>query len=110
MQHLFVYGSLRQGYANEHVMNNIGGEWREATIRGTWHKEGWGYENHGLRGMVVDQAGEAIPGFIFSSENLDRHWPALDDFEGSDYVRDSVQARCTNGDVVDVYVYALKRN
>ena len=26
MQHLFVFGSLRPGYANEHVMKKIGGE------------------------------------------------------------------------------------
>jgi len=53
MDHLFVYGTLRPGEANEHVMNDIGGEWRVATIKGRWFEEGWGYVNHGLRGLVT---------------------------------------------------------
>lgn len=90
-------------------MNNIGGDWREATIKGKWYKEGWGYENHGLRGLVVDGNGEEIPGFIFSSVNLENHWATIDDFEGGDYERVKARAVCGNGDVTDVYVYALKR-
>ncbi len=109
MQHLFVYGTLRPGHANEHVMNKIGGQWRAATIRGNWFKEGWGYVNHGLRGMVVDDAGEEIPGFVFSSENLANNWALIDDFEGSDYERVDVRAGFPNGDGLDVFVYALKR-
>ena len=109
MQHLFVYGSLRPGYANEHVMTKIGGEWREATIKGKWFDEGWGYVNHGLRGMVVDAQGESVPGFIFSSSNLETHWAIIDDFEGEGYERVETRAVCANGDVVDVWVYGLKR-
>lgn len=109
MDHLFVYGSLRQGGANEHVMQNIGGAWRDATIRGRWFKEGWGYVNHGLRGMVVDAQGEEIPGMIFTSGNLGDNWGVLDDFEGSDYERVKTRAVCSNGEIIDVYVYALKR-
>ena len=109
MDHLFVYGTLRLGHANEHVMKKIGGEWREAKIRGRWFEEGWGYENHGLCGMVVDAQGSEIPGQIFSSSNLKNHWGTLDNFEGSDYERVETRAVCSNGDIVDVYVYALKR-
>ncbi len=109
MQKLFVYGTLRPGYANEHVMNNIGGEWREATIKGTWYEEGWGYENHGLRGMVVEAKGEIISGFIFSSNNLNDHWKNLDAFEGDDYERVETRAVTTDGAVENVFVYALKR-
>lgn len=109
MDRLFVYGSLRPGYANEHVMAKIGGEWREAIIKGNWYEEGWGFVNHGLRGLVVDEDGEDISGQIFSSSNLKNHWGLLDDFEGSDYERVEARAVCPNGDVETVYVYALKR-
>ncbi len=110
MQNLFVYGSLRPGYANEHVMANIGGDWCDATVKGRWYKEGWGYEKHGLRGLVVDPDGEIIHGSVFSSPNLPDHWAILDKFEGADYERVQTLARCSNGDDVEVFVYALKRN
>jgi len=109
MDHLFVYGSLQPGEANEHVMKGIGGEWRKATIKGRWHEEGWGYVNHGLRGMVVDADGQEISGYIFTSSNLKSHWAMLDEFEGSDYERVETSAICSNGESVGVYVYALKR-
>ncbi len=109
MEHLFVYGTLCSGGANAHVLNEIGGEFRKATVKGTWHKEGWGYENHGLRGMVVDASGGEIPGQIFASENLENQWAMLDDFEGSDYQRVKTTATRSDGDVVDVYAYVLKR-
>jgi len=110
MDHLFVYGTLRPGDANEHVMNDIGGEWRVATIKGRWFEEGWGYVNHGLRGLVVDAKGQEIPGQIFTSPKLKNHWAMLDEFEGRDYERVKARAICSNGDIVDVYVYALKRD
>jgi len=109
LQHLFIYGSLRPGYPNEHVMTKIGGDWRAATIKGTWHSEGWGYVNHGLRGLVVDEAGEDIPGFVFSSTNLKDHWQTLDEFEGGDYERVMARALYADGGGQDVFVYALKR-
>jgi len=34
----------------------------------------------------------------------------LDEFEGRDYERVEARAICSNGDIVDVYVYALKRD
>ena len=109
MQYLFVYGTLRPGYPNEHIMNNIGGEWKEATIKGRYIEEGWGFDNHGLPGLVVDNEGQQISGFIFMSKNLNNHWVFLDDFEGSDYARAETNALCSNGDVKKVHVYALKR-
>ncbi len=109
MQHLFIYGTLRPGYANEHIMNDIGGEWHEATIKGRFVKEGWGFDNHGLPALVVDEEGQEIPGYVFSSENLEKHWAFLDDFEGSDYQRVAAHAVCSSGDVMNVQVYALRR-
>ena len=28
MERLFVYGTLRPGHSNAHIMDNIGGEWQ----------------------------------------------------------------------------------
>ncbi len=109
MQHLFVYGTLRPGYSNEHIMNTIGGEWHEATIKGRYVKEGWGFDKYGLPALVVDSEGQEISGFVFSSENLEKHWTFLDDFEGSDYQRVETRATCANGDAINVQVYALRR-
>jgi pimeloyl-ACP methyl ester carboxylesterase len=109
IQHIFVYGTLRPGDSNEHVMKDIRGEWRDASISGVWHKEGWGYEKFGLPGMVVDKNGEEIKGLIFSSANLQEYWVTIDNFEGPDYERVKTQAVCPNGDVIEVNVYALKR-
>jgi gamma-glutamylcyclotransferase (GGCT)/AIG2-like uncharacterized protein YtfP len=109
IQHIFVYGTLRPGDSNEHILKDIDGEWREASIRGVWHNEGWGYENYGLPGMVIDENGVEIQGLIFSSGDLENHWETVDDFEGADYKRVKTRAVCANGDVVKVNVYVLIR-
>ena len=90
-------------------MNKIGGAWREASIKGTWHKEGWGYVKHGLRGLVLEKDGEDIQGYVFSSTNLDNHWQTLDEFEGRDYERVEATAHCSGGETEKAFVYALKR-
>ena len=59
--------------------------------------------------MVVDEEGAGISGQILTSANLKKYWTSIDEFEGSDYERVETHAVCANGDVVDVYVYALKR-
>nr|WP_298099253.1 gamma-glutamylcyclotransferase family protein [uncultured Shinella sp.] len=109
MKPLFVYGTLRPGDSNEHVMKKIGGEWKEASIKGRYINEGWGFRKHGLPALLVDEAGQDIPGYIFISENLEKNWSVLDEFEGVDYDRVVTKAVCTDGEVVDVYVYALKQ-
>ena len=91
------------------MLNDIGGAWRAATIAGKWYEEGWGFENHGLRGMVVDAEGEIIPGFIFASATLKDHWSKLDAFEGRDYERVETHAKTTYGEFETAFVYALKR-
>ncbi|HNF77174.1 MAG TPA: gamma-glutamylcyclotransferase, partial [Thauera aminoaromatica] len=48
-----------------------------------------------------------IAGHVFVSPNLAAHWPALDAFEGEDYVREAAKAVLADGTEVEAWVYAL---
>ena len=61
------------GGPNEHVLNEIGGSWEAATVTGILREEGWGAEM-GYPGIVPDEHGSEIQGFLFSSEKLSDHF------------------------------------
>lgn len=104
---LFVYGSLAPGRANAHVLAEVPGTWEAATVRGTLRHEGWGAAI-GYPGIVIDEHGEEVAGFVFCSEELSSHWARLDRFEGEGYQRVPVSARLEDGSVVQAQVYALR--
>lgn len=104
---LFVYGSLAPGRPNAHVLAQVPGTWEAATVRGVLRQAGWGAAI-GYPGIVVDEHGDEVAGFVFSSEELDAHWARLDRFEGEGYKRVSVSARLEDGSVVQAQVYALR--
>lgn len=108
MQRLFVYGTLAPGKPNAHVLEEIGGSWQSASVIGRLYQEGWGSQM-GYPGMVLDETGEAINGFLFSSDNLADHWESLDEFEGEDYKRISTMAKLSDGSNAETFVYVLKR-
>ena len=97
MERLFVYGTLGPGRPNEHVMQKIGGSWQPASVRGRLVHAGWGFERSGFPALVLDEDGEEITGHVFVSPNLAAHWPALDAFEGEDYVREPTRAILADG-------------
>jgi gamma-glutamylcyclotransferase (GGCT)/AIG2-like uncharacterized protein YtfP len=84
IESVFVYGTLVPGEPNEHVLGALGGSWQSATVTGRLEQRGWGAEM-GYPGLVLDGDGEAIKGFVFSSEHLAEHREALDAFEGEQY-------------------------
>lgn len=108
MESLFVYGTLGPGRPNAHVMENIGGTWAEGHVGGTLVNEGWG-AGMGYPGLVPDNSGNRVPGFVFSSENFARHWQALDAFEGEGYQRVPVDVTTTDGTLIKAWVYSIKR-
>ena len=63
-QRLFVYGTLGPGRPNEHVLSVIGGTWEEASVNGYLKQQGWGAEM-GYPGIVLDDDGDEIKGYIF---------------------------------------------
>ncbi len=103
---LFVYGTLAPGRPNEHVLANVTGHWEPAVVKGTLFDEGWG-AMAGYPGIVPDENGEEVNGFVFTSSELQDHLVRLDEFEGSGYERTIVPARLRDGSVVTAYVYRL---
>jgi gamma-glutamylcyclotransferase (GGCT)/AIG2-like uncharacterized protein YtfP len=62
----------------------------------------------GYPGLHLDEQGDEVEGFLFSSENLSAHWAALDEFEGEAYERVLANVKLKDGSTVDAYLYALK--
>ena len=107
IQRLFVYGTLAPGRPNDHLLKEIGGSWQSASVRGRLDPEGWG-ATLGYPGIVLDEAGEEVAGFVFSSGNLSQHWEKVDEFEGEGYERARTLAKLSDGRKVDAYIYVLK--
>jgi len=105
---LFVYGTLAPGRPNEHILRDLPGSWEPAIIRGWLVPEGWGAAA-GYPGIVPDQSGDEIQGFVFTSEHLAENWLMLDEFEGEDYERRPVTAHLVDGRAIDVFIYQLNR-
>lgn len=106
-ENLFVYGTLGPGRPNEHILSNIGGTWREASVIGLLKDQGWAAEM-GYPGLELNDVGTEISGFVFSSENLSKHWHSLDEFEGSAYLRVVTKVRLANGSFIDAHLYTLR--
>ncbi|MDR0184200.1 gamma-glutamylcyclotransferase family protein [Lysobacter arvi] len=104
--HLFVYGSLAPGRANAHVLADVPGQWRPASVTGTLHAQGWGAAL-GFPGLVLDADGDEVNGLVFTSDELPAHWRRLDEFEGDGYIRVITTARLDDGTCVQAHVYSL---
>jgi gamma-glutamylcyclotransferase (GGCT)/AIG2-like uncharacterized protein YtfP len=103
---LFVYGTLAPGRPNEHVLADVAGQWQPATVTGKLLQEGWGAAL-GSPGIVLDEHGVEVAGFLFSSDELAEHWARLDELEGEGYERVLTTVRLKNGTVADAYIYQL---
>ncbi len=103
---LFVYGTLAPGRPNEHVLSAIGGSWEAASVSGSLRQEGWGAAM-GDPGIDLDEHGDEVQGFLFSSEKLSDHWAKLDAFEGESYERVLTVVKLRGNRTVDAYIYTL---
>ncbi len=103
---MFVYGTLGPGRPNEHILTAIGGTWQEASVNGYLKPQGWGSEM-GFPGIVLDDSGDEIEGFVFSSENLEAHWEELDAFEGIEYKRILIAVKTKEKLALEAYIYVL---
>ncbi len=106
IERLFVYGTLAPGRQNQHLLKEIDGTWESATVTGTLHPHGWG-ATMGYPALVLDEDGEQVKGFLFSSDNLSDHWTRLDEFEGRAYRRVLTVVKLNDRSAVDAYVYVL---
>ncbi|HBX9991764.1 TPA: gamma-glutamylcyclotransferase [Klebsiella variicola] len=107
MESLFVYGTLGPGRPNAHILEKIGGTWEEGHVGGSLLDKGWGAEM-GYPGIVLDDSGNRVQGFIFTSENLLLHWHILDEFESVEYERVPVEVTTSSGQTVKSCIYMLK--
>ncbi len=106
MKPLFVYGTLQPGRENSHILNNIGGKWLAATVRGIYYPKGWGAAAD-FPGIEISGDGPLVPGYLFFSDQLAAHWRELDAFEEG-YDRISVSATTQEGQSFDAWVYQLQ--
>ncbi|MEM7258019.1 MAG: gamma-glutamylcyclotransferase family protein [Pseudomonadota bacterium] len=109
MERLFVYGTLAPGKPNHNVLENIPGNWEAATLKGKLLYEGWG-SDLGCPGIVPTDEGEPVEGYVFSSDQLSKHWSMLDDYEGTGYKRVAVFVTTEGGQSIEAYVYALNHS
>jgi gamma-glutamylcyclotransferase (GGCT)/AIG2-like uncharacterized protein YtfP len=107
IERLFVYGSLAPGRPNEHVLSAIEGSWDAASVTGSLRQEGWGAAM-GYPGIDLDEHGDEIQGFLFSSEKLSDYWAMLDAFEGESYERVLTAITLRDNGTVDAYIYTLR--
>ncbi len=106
MNQLFVYGTLAPGRPNAFVLENIGGSWKQGSVKGTFYEKGWGAAM-GFPALVLESKGDIIKGFVFSSENLADHWDALDAFEGPAYKRVLTSVQISDEQQENAFIYVL---
>lgn len=100
--HLAVYGTLRPGASNEHVLADVPGTWRTGTVRGQRFEDGW----HGYPGIVLGGDGSVVV-HVLTAHDLAAHLSRLDEFEGPGYRRVVAAATLDDGTEVDAWVYEL---
>lgn len=89
---LIVYGTLRPGQANAHLLEGLG-TWEPATLRGaiaTWS---------GYPVFTPSPDGDVINADLLTAPDLVAHLPRLDAFEGPAYRRAVVVAQTADGPV-----------
>lgn len=106
MNQLFVYGTLCPNKANAHILEQIGGTWTKASVRGIIHILDWG-PDQGLKAIVLDPQAEWVVGHLFSTEKLAENWQMLDDFEGFQYERVIVDVMLESGETVKAWTYQM---
>jgi gamma-glutamylcyclotransferase (GGCT)/AIG2-like uncharacterized protein YtfP len=53
----------------------------------------------------LDDGGDAVEGFLFTSDDLDEHWERLDDFEGDGYERVLTEVHLPDGGHAEAFIY-----
>ena len=105
-ERLFVYGSLQPGGSNHSVLEPYRGSWEPAWVVGFLWEKGWGADQ-GYPGLVLDDKGESVSGYVFTSNDLSANWEALDEFEGIEYERCLAPVMLDSGETVMAHIYTL---
>ena len=105
-ERLFTYGTLSPGQSNHHILSDVFGSWEAASVTGTVQFDGRG-SARGYPAIVLNDAGQSVPGFLFSSDQLSPQWGMLDEFEGTGYRRVLTRVRRSDDSLVTAYIYVL---
>ena len=62
----------------------------------------------GYPGLVLNESGNNIHGYVFNSSNLSAQWAYLDEFEGEEYKRVVASVTLLEGQQVQAHVYVLQ--
>ncbi len=106
MNQLFVYGTLCPNRENAHILGGIGGDWQKASVHGTIHILNWG-PDQGLPAIILNEQDPLVDGYLFITEKLEQNWQMLDDFEGFQYKRISVEVILESGEKTDAWTYVM---
>ena len=109
MEHLFVYGTLIPGQINDFVLKKLSGTWQKATVKGFFDKNGW-HKTQGFPAVILEEQGNIIDGYLFSSDELSKNWQMIDDFESDLYQRVKTSVFLENNHQVIAYIYELNRS
>ena len=83
---LAVYGEMRRGGAEHHVVSTVGGTWRAGVVKGWLVTLDWG-PAEGIEGIIVHPDGNPIEVDVVDSDRLDRAWKGIERFLGPGYRR-----------------------
>ena len=97
------------GKENEEILRVIPGTFQKASVRGVHFPDGW-LEGFPYPGIELDEAGDKIEGYLFSSPDLYKHWGRLDAFEGPHYKRVQTQVLCEDGALILAFLYVINRS
>ncbi|MBP2700688.1 gamma-glutamylcyclotransferase family protein [Photobacterium lucens] len=106
LNQLFVYGTLAPDQSNAYVLSDLKGTWQKAYAVGFVYPNGKG-ATIGYPAFVPQAHGEKVQGLLFRSEELEDHWPRIDDFEGEGYDRVMITVLLEDGTEQQAFVYRL---
>ena len=104
-----MYGTLKPGFPNHYILENIGGECLEAALFGYQFDKQWESKT-GYQGLIKADLSSKVKGFVFVSDNLSDNLKILDDFETEAYIRKVVSVHLKNNTIIDAFVYAININ
>ncbi len=110
LNRLFVYGSLAPGASQEHYLAPLKGRWSRGKVRGFFFPEVGLVQGVPYPGVVLDQEGDEVPGFMLESPQLEDHWPILDRYEGSEYRRVVTTVTLEDGRELESIIYEYLRS
>ena len=106
---LIIYGSLAPGEKNHFVMQDIPGEWLNATIHACIEDNGWSTRTGYPRFIPESDNTKDHRVMIFVSDQLYRFWDRIDEFEGTeDYHRILWEYISVDGESKNGFIYARK--